>query len=152
MRKQNKNIPKKATQNYLYPCIIFIYDKENKKITSFLKEINKLEIQKFEDIQINKEIYTNKILSKLGKISVHTSEICGLGNFERIRKLIKDSKKKYFHFPLGGILTKDIIYKKLQNLLENIKNYDFKSVVIHFDLTESIEKSIINEFFFISYY
>jgi hypothetical protein len=31
-----QNIPKKSVQNYLYPCIIFIYDKENKKINSFL--------------------------------------------------------------------------------------------------------------------
>lgn len=62
-------------------------------------------------------------------------------------------QKKYFHFPLGGILTKDkdIIYKKFQNLLENIK-YDYKSVAIHLDLTESKEKSIINKFFFLSYY
>lgn len=67
-----QNFSKKSNQNYLHPYIIFIYDKENKKITSFLKEISKVEKQKFEDIQIDKETYTDKILPKLGKISVHT--------------------------------------------------------------------------------
>jgi len=49
---------------------------------------------------------------------------------------------------LEGILTKDIIYKKLQNLLENIKNCEYKSIAIHSDLTESKEKSIFMNFSF----
>ena len=93
-----QNIPKKSVQSYLYPCIIFIYDKENKKINSFLKEIKKLEMQTFGDIQIDKETYSDKILTKLGKISVNTSEICGLGKSKRIRKIIKDNGKNIFIF------------------------------------------------------
>ena len=143
-----KNVGKKETQNYLDSCIVFIFDDENKKINSFLKEINKLDEQKLAVEGIQKETYTNKILPKLGNINVITSEICGLGKSEKIRKLIKDSGKKYFHFPLGGILTKNIIYKKLEKLLDKIKNYNYKNVAIHLDLTESKEKSIINEFFF----
>ena len=60
-------------------------------------------------------------LSKLENIMIITSDICGLGKSEKIKKAIEDSKKEYFHFPLGGILTKDVIFKKLDNLLKEIK-------------------------------
>ena len=78
--------------------------------------------------------------------------------------MIKEKKQKYFHFPLGGILTKKIISGKIKNLLENIKseNENDKNVdennndsgkngiknAIHLDLTESVETSLINEFLF----
>jgi len=85
---------------------------------------------------------------------VITSDICGLGKSEEIRKRIKDSKQSYFHFPLGGILTKNTIFDKLEKLLDNINeeinknNKKYDDIGIHLDLTESQETSIINEFFF----
>jgi len=83
---------------------------------------------------------------------VITSDICGLGKSEKIKKIIKDENKRYFHFPLGGILSKDIIFNKLNNLLNKIKNkvkeQNYKEIAILLDLTESEEISIINEFFF----
>ena len=86
-----------------------------------------------------------------------TSEICGLGKSEKIKKIIKDNNEIYFYFPLGGILTKNIIFDKLEKLLngenginEKLKseNKSYKDIAIHLDLTESKETSIINEFFF----
>ena len=65
--------------------------------------------------------------------------------------MIRDENKKYFHFPLGGISSKDIIFNKLENLLNRIKNQikedNYKDIAIHLDLIESEEISIINEFF-----
>ena len=143
---KDENIEKKNTQIYLDSCIVFVYDKSNKNITSFINEIEKLDIQHFENISnIDKN---NRFLSELNNIKVITSDICGLGKSEIIKKTILDKNKKYFHFPLGGILTKDIIFNKLDKLLKKIKNEDYKKVAIHLDLTESKEKSIINEFFF----
>ena len=66
---------------------------------------------------------------------------------EKTGKELED-KKTYFHFPLGGILTKNIIYDKLENLLNKIKNEKYEDIAIHLDLTESKETSIINEFFY----
>ena len=147
---QNDKIDKKYTQKYMDSCLVFIYDEDNKKITSFLKEINKCDEQKFEFDSKNNIIDTNKekILLQLGNIKVITSDICGLGKSGKIKKEIQKSSKKCFHFPLGGILSKDIIFKKLENLLRKIQNYNYKDVAIHLDLTESKEKSIINEFLF----
>ena len=143
---KKKHIGKKATKEYLYPCIAFIYEKTNKNINSFLKELNKVDKQTFNKIIITEQTYRNKIISKLGNINIIISEICGLGKSERIKKLING--KNYFHFPLGGILTKDVIYNKLEKLLEKIKIYNCEDVAIHLDLTETKVISIMNEFFF----
>jgi hypothetical protein len=65
--------------------------------------------------------------------------------------MIEKDKKDYFHFPLGGILSKTIIFQKLSILLEKIKERyenNYQDIAIHLDLTESKETTIINEFLF----
>ena len=145
--KEHVNI--KNTEKYLDSCIFFIYNMYNENITTFLKGIKKYENKK---VKYNDRIkYENhKFLSDLGHIIVITSDLCGLGKSEIIKKKIKDENKKYYYFPLGGILTKDIIFKKLDNLLKVIKKekYDYRDVAIHLDLSESNEITILNEFFF----
>ena len=69
-----------------------------------------------------KEIYLNNTLIIL-------SDICDFGKSEKIKKRILKNKKMYFSFPLGGILTKNIIFDKLDKLLRGI--------------TKKIEKKII---------
>ena len=146
----NENATKKNTKSYVDSCVVFVYEEKNNKIKSFLKEINKLENQNFDnDVTLNNiNSKKNNYQSKLDNIRVIISDICGLGKSGKIRKDIQDEKKKYFHFPLGGILTKDNIFNKLENLLNKIKNENYKDVAIHLDLTESKEKSVLNEFFF----
>ena len=151
IEETKEDVDKKNTGKYLNSCIVFIYDKHNYNIASFLKEIEKYDIQ---DISCNTIIddKNDKFLSDSGNILVITSDICGLGKSEKIKKIIKDENKRYFHFPLGGILSKDIIFNKLNNLLNKIKNkvkeQNYKEIAILLDLTESEEISIINEFFF----
>ena len=107
------DVDKKNTRIYWDSCIVFIYDKHNYNTASFLKEIEKYDIQ---DISCNTIIddKNDKFWSDLGNILVITSDICGLGKSEKIKKIITDENKKYFHFPLGGILSKDIIFNKLK--------------------------------------
>ena len=65
--------------------------------------------------------------------------------------MIKSNKKQYYHFLLGGILTKTIIYEKLSAILDKIKKEngdDYEKVSIHLDLKESKDTAIINEFLF----
>ena len=167
-----QNIDKKNTKDYLDSCIVFIYDKKNSNIPSNIKEFEKfynpdeINIQYGEGINQISQIVRrntqssnisskptenkncNNVLTELNNILVLSSEICGLGKSERIRKMIEDADKKYFHFPLGGIVSKQTIFDKLNNLMKKIKNENYKKIAIHLDLTESKEKSIINEFFF----
>ena len=150
-KNKEEKYDKSQTQEYLDSCILFIYGKEYKNnITSLLKELKKLKNQEFETNDIEQATSKNRetFLKELGNIKIFTSEICGLGKTGKIKKLINDNHKKYFHFPLGGILTKQIIFRKLQNLLNSIKNENYRDVAIHLDLTESREKSIMNEFLF----
>ena len=169
IEETKKNIDKRSTYYYLNSCIVFIHDKNNTNNISFLKEIEKYDVQIFEDLNINNEIHDDKdnffpkfekknifpkfdninIYPKFDNIKVITSDICGLGKSFKIKKLIINSTQKYFYFPLGGKLSKSIIFKKLENLLIKIKNNKYyKYIAIHLDLTESYEISILNEFFF----
>jgi len=152
----NEIVDQKKTQDYMNSCITFVCDIEN---TSFLKEIKKFNIQRFTknynslnslpDSQVF-DALDKRLISKFDKIMVVSSDICGLGKSGEINRMINESNKKYFHFPLGGILNKSLIFKKLDNILTKIKRekYDYKDVAIHLDLTESSERSIINEFLF----
>ena len=80
--------------------------------------------------------------------------------------MIKSENKCYYHLPLGGILTKKIIFEKLFNLLNRIRkdassknkneekyfekseNINYSNIAIHLDLLETRDISLINEFLF----
>jgi len=152
---------KKSTNIYLDSCIIFIYNNKSKNITPFLKEMGKFvpeerrkSISSQQMNNVFNEISENYKDKEFKNICIMTSDICGLGKSKKIKKTIEDNKKIYFHFPLGGILTKKTIFNKLEKILNEIKNEifknnkDYKDIAIHLDLIESKETSIINEFFF----
>jgi hypothetical protein len=131
-------------KEYLDSCIYFVYEKWNKNIISSLYEIEKIEI---DDNKQNKNIYKDLYFDN---IKVITSDLCGLGKSHKIKKMIKDKKKKYYYFPLGGTLTKKIIIEKLYILLEKIRKANeenYINVAIHLDLYET-KINIINEFLF----
>jgi hypothetical protein len=167
---KGKNIDKVKTKDYLDSCIVFIYEKKNAGL-SFINEIGKLDKQ---DIQIdnNNPNEENSTQSEnqidTSNITVISSEFCGLGKTFKIKKMIEKKKQKYFHFPLGFILTKKAISTKIFSLFENIKKEKEKEIdnstenkekkenqkkpeiknAVHLDLIESEETSIINEFLF----
>ena len=151
------NTEKGKTYEYLDSCIVFIYENKNKdlSIVNEIAKLDKQEIQIENDFSATKE--ENKILLNkqidTSNVVVISSDICGLGKSFKIKKMIKEKKQKYFHFPLGGILTKKVISEKILNLLKKIKNeseYEEKGIknAIHLDLNESEETSIMNEFLF----
>ena len=47
--------------------------------------------------------------------------MCGLGKSFKIIKKINEEGKNYYHFPLGGKLTKNDIYEKIFELFKKIK-------------------------------
>ena len=197
---ENKNIDRLKTNKYLNSCIIFIYDNNLKislealrKYSNHCNEKNDFEGEKDinninkdnknKPINNNNNNITNKNLLDLNGISkisindsqfenikVISSDFCGLGKSYKIRKYIEQANKKYYHFPLGGELTKKIIYKKLMELLEKIEKdmkkeketeekktkknknnkkrfiIDYNKIALHIDLAESKEIPLINEF------
>jgi hypothetical protein len=124
--KDKDNVDKEKTDIYLDSSIVFIYDKQNINIISFIKELSKFQAKKEDRRLSTRDDLLNSVMikeknkdysSKLENVFVITSEICGLGKSGKIKKLIDDNNETYFHFPLGGILTKSIIFDKLENLL-----------------------------------
>ena len=179
--EKKKSVDKAKTKEYLKSCIFFVYDQNNKDNISFLNEIGYLDNQEFimnkpekpTFISINEsylnisEVLKNKEQEKFNisnnslnlssekdifqNIKIITSDICGLGKSYKIKKMIEKDNKQYFHFILGGIITKAVIFQKLSRLLKRIKKENknsYQNVAIHLDLTESKEPSIINEFLF----
>ena len=181
--EENKNINKLNAGEYLDSCIYFIY-KYLPKENSFLNELGKYKNKKLKkyireepslsddnekklklddlnlsNISDNSSNSINSIRGNpdLRNVKIFSSEVCGLGKSFKIRKIIKENNEMYYHFPLGGRLSKKIIYQKLLLLLKRIKKdadekkkveLYFNNVAIHLDLSETYEKSLINEFLF----
>ena len=76
-----------------------------------------------------------------------------MGKTTQIKIKIKESGKKYKYFPLGGNITKKIIYEKLDGIMKEINSEtknNYEDIAIHLDLLDSKENvvSILNEFLF----
>ena len=194
----NKNIDKidkSKSRDYLDSYIVFVYknlENENafrNELEKYTKDNNMNKEKEWNLDNINGTLISNNDnfqdddLSKsriiipsdfdiTKNIKVITSDVCGLGKSFKIKKEIKEKdKRKYFHFPLGGKLTKSDIYKKISDLfnkiekdsyktnkkskdiIDNSQNGDedyseFNNVAIHLDLIDTKETSLINEFLF----
>ena len=156
--KANETIDINNTKEYMDSCIIFVYDKKENE--SFL-EINDFAPPNFQKIDKKIPLNVNESFSSDLETSnsinllyqnthIISSEICGLGKSTKIKNLIKNKDKEYVYFPLGGILTKKIIYEKLNNILKSIETKDYNHIAIHLDLFENDEESIsiLKEFLF----
>ena len=76
-----------------------------------LEDMNLSEIES-DSVEDNIDESKNKIIIPsnfdiANNIKVISSDVCGLGKSFRIKKMISEEKKIYYHFPLGGKLTKD---------------------------------------------
>ena len=156
--KEKENIDKINTNEYMDSCLIFIYNKNCEFFLNELKKFNPimLNLGKKHSLTTNSSSFSyvdseneNIIISLYKNTHIIKSDICGLGKSTKIKNEIINNKKKYVYFPLGGNVTKNIIYKTLNNILKKIKtNNDYNDVAIHLDLFENKEHSILNEFLF----
>ena len=165
----NKNVKKSNTEEYLNSCIIFIYEQNNKENLYFLNELKRflpkeigykyhIELTRksrksieddISNISLSSSIYESFEIDR--NVKIITSDVSGLGKSERIKRMVIRSLKKYFYFPLGGFLSKTIIFKKLSELIKKINEENennYKNIAIHLDLYESEEISTMNEFLF----
>ena len=138
---ENKKLNKNDTKDYLNSCIYFIYKNLDNEF-AFRNELDKYSLQKQNTDNLEKSISEenenlgngaemgdlniSKILNNSSKIQsdnikVFSSDVCGLGKSFQIKKLIKQNEYIYYHFPLGGRLTKDTIYEKILKLLKKIR-------------------------------
>ena len=147
----------------------FIIQKESQEMN--FDNINVSKISNNDSLQEDDPSKSRIIISQefdiTENIKVFSSEVCGLGKSFRIKKQIQKENKTYYHFPLGGKLTKASIFQKISNLFKKIKNAsnkkskdktknpqnneeysEFNNVAIHLDIIETKETALINEFLF----
>ena len=182
--KVNLNVNKENAREYLDSCIYFVY-KHLENENSFLNEIEKYTNKRLkkhirelsfsdEEDKINTETNDLNIsnisnsldisynsFNEIKNIKVFSSEICGLGKSFKIKKMVRENTELYYYFPLGGKLTKKIIYEKLSFLLKRIKKaletnninkenkiieLNYNKVAIHLDLFETHDTPLIQYF------
>ena len=154
IEQKNKLISliKEFSQNYrknMKSCLLIILnDMDNLSI----KRISKIKnAQTLPDLKETFFIFNNKYFSY-----VVSSSLCGLGKSEKIKdgtihkelNNIKDikHKKNYIYFPLGGTFSRDDLIKRIKDLpdMSDLK----KKYLIHFDITQTKEVILLNEFIF----
>ena len=160
-KEEGREVDKKDTYTYMDSCLVFIYNKKSEQLLNELKNLEPKELPMENTNHSLKRAVTLDTLSTHSSMTdplreelfmnthIIRSDICGLGKSTKIKNEIKKSGKNYIYFPLGGNISKDSIYSKLEKIMKNIKteNY-FKDIAIHLDLFESREQSILNEFLF----
>jgi len=144
-------------------------EKISKKNLSLEKELNELKISKEKEIKdIKDEILQLKNNFSLNKkeslkdfknfdlekkvfqsekydgndIEIVFSDKSGVGKSTQIKKEIENNKKKWIYFPLGGVFNEEDIINRLKEL--KIEN----NSVLHLDLYENDQLSLINNFLF----
>lgn len=159
-RKEKDNVEKNKTNEYMDSCLIFIYKKDYSN--SFLNEIQNFNPQNFPKItkkcdlncSFESEFENNQKKLLYENTHIISSEICGLGKSTLIKNEIEKKNKKMIYFPLGGKITRDKIYSKLDEVLRKIKKIkeitkkNGDDIAIYLDLYETEEISILNEFLF----
>ena len=81
------------------------------------------------------------------KILVIDSDHSGVGKSTYIKNQIK-KKEDYIYFPLGGIFTKENTLKRLQDLNKNKNLNEKQNLLLHIDLYDTDQKSLMNDFLY----
>ena len=130
----------KLIDKMMKSCLIILYINKNSDI---YKNINLLKLR--EDLDIPRNNYAQKKIEKNeSKVEIITSKESGTGKSTKIKYDIKKSKKEYKYFPLGGVLNRVDIFKRLNNL----KSINPKNCALHLDLYDTEQTDLMTEFLF----
>ena len=130
---KKKTVDKGSPSEYMDSYLVFVCNEKTKSALNYIKKAittNSFKLTKLhrlnttifkEDTFINENLNTSR--EELNEnIHIIKSEICGLGKTEKIKKKKKEKKKEYIHFPVGGKITRNILYKKLKSILDKIED------------------------------
>ena len=128
--------------------ILFVYQNEDHEL---IRDIEKLKSKSRKKINIEEKIndikvyeYNKKFNNIINNTKLFYSNVCGCGKSSLIKKKAKE--KNYIYFPLGGFLTKKLIFKKLSKIIAKIE--DPKNTVIHLDLYDTEQDYLMRDFLF----
>ena len=116
-------------------CLIILYTSRATDIYKSLDSLKYINI-----LNIKKENFEK--LKILTNVEIISSDFSGVGKSTEIKRLVEMEHKKYIYFPLGGVLKKQDIIKRLKKLKFS------KDSVLHLDLSDTEQTDIIMEFLF----
>jgi len=122
----------------LESCLIIF---SSEKSSDIYKSLDSIKYKKTFNSSIEKNLEKIK-LDKIDRISIFTSDKAGIGKSTKIHNIIKEKKKEYKHFPLGGVFTRNDILKRLKDLKLA------KNSIIHLDLYDTDCIDLMMEFLF----
>ena len=149
------NIIKKTSKmngKKMNSCLIIIFSGKDDDMHKILLKTEN--IQAFPGISILSHNFSfdEEFLDNY-KIEIIKSNNCGLGKSELIKsqkekEIMKKEKGKinYIYFPLGGQFTRQNLINRIESLPDMSDNK--KNFTIHFDITQTKEIELLNEFFF----
>ena len=137
----------KSENKYIIPCILFLIQNQNKLGSIInLPEIKMLyEYLKGDENSLEYNLISGNDIYKY--VKVITSDCCGLGKTELIKKKIKENKEIYHYFSIGDNINKDELYKKLKKFLK-VEIKGKYNIGIHLDLFYSKNINLIRYFLF----
>ena len=124
-------------ENYenMYSCLIILY---TSRTTDIYKSLDSLKYKNILDIK--KEKYEN--LKITSNVEIISSDFSGVGKSTQIKLSIQRENKKYIYFPLGGVLKREDIAKRLKDIKFS------KDCVLHLDLYDTEQTDLMMEFLF----
>ena len=162
--KKNESAGKIDSKEQMDSCLVFICNEKTKSTLNYIKRtIMTYELKLNDYHNLEKSVMDNNVnLSKTDifnssrnilnrNVHVIKSDICGCGKTSKIKKDIQKENKNYIHFPVGGNITKNILFSKLRAILKKIEDSEENekgNAAIHLDLYDNDEPSILNEFLF----
>ena len=133
--------------NDLNPCILFIMDNQLNNSIIIPEAIDLPDIIKGDENKLENNLLKPDENTIYNSVNVYTSDCCGLGKSNLIKKEIKEKGEDYHYFGIGDNITKDELYKKLKKFLKHeIKGKN--KIGFHLDLYYTKNTSIMNYFLF----
>ena len=130
------------TDKKMKSCFIILYTNKNSDI---YKSLNLLKFK--QDLDIPLKNYSKiKIGKEESKVEIFDSDKSGVGKSTQIKLQIEQDNKKYIYFPFGGVISREDIIKRLNDLKPKIS--DNKNCAIHLDLYDTEQVDLITDFLF----
>ena len=120
---------------YMSSCLIILYTSRK---TDIFKSLDSLKYRNILDIK--KENFEK--LQIITNVEIFSSDFSGVGKSTEIKRLVEKEHKKYIYFPLGGVLKRQDIIKRLKKLKFS------KDSVLHLDLYDTEQTDVMMEFLF----
>ena len=121
-------------------CLVFAYIDKTADIVKYLESMKSNKILEHKDKKKNEEILYDE------NVEIISSDKSGVGKSTQIKLEIDKKKKKYIHFPFGGVFNRKDVINRLKEI--KIEDKNIKNTVIHLDLYDTNQIQLMKDFLY----